>query len=311
MVAAIDATGSGLLTAPSMKWVTRGFLPTFASPVMDDERLYTVDNSAILGAFDLEDRQAGLAEDARHAAEGLARARRRQAVRRHRERQVLHPAADRHRRRGRSTRTSSARRPIPSRSSRRPPSPTDASTSSSMGRRPTRTRPDTSTPSVDRGRRVRPRPRPTGRRLDGGAGTEPVAQVQVFPYEALLDPGQKQAFTLKLYDAKGNFIRNEPASRRRSGRSMLLQGTVGPDGDLRRAGVGRFGRIRQGDRSASVDGAGARPRDSAAAVDLRLQRPTRRRCRGGRRTARRRSGRATTPASSSGRATTPSAVARP
>ena len=51
-----------------MKWVTRGFLPSFASPVMDDDRLYTVDNSAILGAFDLEDRQGALDEDARHAA---------------------------------------------------------------------------------------------------------------------------------------------------------------------------------------------------------------------------------------------------
>jgi hypothetical protein len=28
-----------------------------------------------------------------------------------------------------------------------------------------------------------------------------------FQYEALLDTGGKQSFTLKLYDAKGNFIR--------------------------------------------------------------------------------------------------------
>ena len=34
--------------------MTHGFLPTFASPVMDGERLYTVDNSAIIGAFDLK-----------------------------------------------------------------------------------------------------------------------------------------------------------------------------------------------------------------------------------------------------------------
>src|SRR6185503_16533729 len=54
MVAAIDATGSGPLTGSVVKWMTRGFLPTFASPVMDRERLYTVDNSAIVGAFDLK-----------------------------------------------------------------------------------------------------------------------------------------------------------------------------------------------------------------------------------------------------------------
>ena len=39
-----------------------------------------------------------------------------------------------------------------------------------------------------------------------------MAQVQLFPYEALLAPGATQSYTLKLYDAKGNFIRTAPAS---------------------------------------------------------------------------------------------------
>ena len=54
MVAAVDPTGTGTLGKAAFRWVTRGFLPTFASPVMDAERLYTVDNGAILGAFDLK-----------------------------------------------------------------------------------------------------------------------------------------------------------------------------------------------------------------------------------------------------------------
>jgi outer membrane protein assembly factor BamB len=54
MVAAIDATKSGALTKDAFKWTTHGFLPTFASPVMDAERLYTMDNGAIVGAFDLK-----------------------------------------------------------------------------------------------------------------------------------------------------------------------------------------------------------------------------------------------------------------
>ena len=54
MIAAVDATRTGVLAADAFKWRTRGFLPTFASPVMDDERLYTMDNSAIVGAFDLK-----------------------------------------------------------------------------------------------------------------------------------------------------------------------------------------------------------------------------------------------------------------
>src|SRR5687768_2047583 len=54
MIAAVDATKTGVLAADAFKWRTRGFLPTYASPVMDAERLYTMDNSAIVGAFDLK-----------------------------------------------------------------------------------------------------------------------------------------------------------------------------------------------------------------------------------------------------------------
>ncbi len=54
LIAAVDATRTGVLAADAFKWRTRGFLPTYASPVMDDERLYTIDNSAIIGAFDLK-----------------------------------------------------------------------------------------------------------------------------------------------------------------------------------------------------------------------------------------------------------------
>jgi outer membrane protein assembly factor BamB len=54
MVAAVDASKSGVLGADAFKWRMHGFLPTFASPVMDAERLYTVDNGAIVGAFELK-----------------------------------------------------------------------------------------------------------------------------------------------------------------------------------------------------------------------------------------------------------------
>jgi outer membrane protein assembly factor BamB len=59
--------------------------------------------------------------------------------------------------------------------------------------------------------------------------TAPVAQIQVFPYEALLDSGGKQTFTLKLFDAAGNFIRSEPST---SATWTLdqLQGTIDPNG---------------------------------------------------------------------------------
>src|SRR4029453_10594114 len=54
MIAAVDATKTGVLTKDAFKWKTLGFLPSFASPVMDEERLYTVDNSAIVAGFDLK-----------------------------------------------------------------------------------------------------------------------------------------------------------------------------------------------------------------------------------------------------------------
>ncbi len=38
-------------------------------------------------------------------------------------------------------------------------------------------------------------------------------RVQVFPYEALLAPGQTATFRARLFDAKGNFIREEPAAQ--------------------------------------------------------------------------------------------------
>jgi hypothetical protein len=72
---------------------------------------------------------------------------------------------------------------------------------------------------------------------------EPVAQVLVFPNEALLDPGAKQAFTLKLYDAKGNFIRAAPASEAQWTLD-LLQGNVGPDGVFVAPAAGSAGFVK-------------------------------------------------------------------
>ncbi len=53
MVGALDANQSGTLTPDSMLWRTYAFQGGFASPVVDAERLYQVDNGAVLGAFDL------------------------------------------------------------------------------------------------------------------------------------------------------------------------------------------------------------------------------------------------------------------
>ena len=56
MLAALDVGAKGALTRDKdTKWFNHGFQGGFASPVTDGERLYIVDNGAILGAFDLKD----------------------------------------------------------------------------------------------------------------------------------------------------------------------------------------------------------------------------------------------------------------
>jgi outer membrane protein assembly factor BamB len=53
-IAAFDATRKGKLGMDSIKWMVKGFLGGYSSPVVDGDRIYQVDNSATLFAFDIE-----------------------------------------------------------------------------------------------------------------------------------------------------------------------------------------------------------------------------------------------------------------
>jgi outer membrane protein assembly factor BamB len=53
MLAALDSRLTGKLTPDQLTWKTYSFQGGFSSPVIDAERLYQVDNGAVLGAFDL------------------------------------------------------------------------------------------------------------------------------------------------------------------------------------------------------------------------------------------------------------------
>jgi outer membrane protein assembly factor BamB len=53
MIAALDSRQSGKLTPDKLAWKSYSFQGGFASPVVDAERLYQMDNGAVLGAFDL------------------------------------------------------------------------------------------------------------------------------------------------------------------------------------------------------------------------------------------------------------------
>lgn len=53
MIASLDASLKGELKMSQLRWKAYGWQGGFSSPVLDDERLYQVDNGANLGAFDV------------------------------------------------------------------------------------------------------------------------------------------------------------------------------------------------------------------------------------------------------------------
>ena len=198
MIAAVDATKTGTLAADAFKWRTRGFLPTFASPVMDNERLYTVDNSAIVGAFDLKtgaklwEKSLGtLQKGSPVLADGKL-----YIGTENGKFYILRPSAA-----GVEVLDEELLGTGPA------PEPIIASPIVADGR--------IYVTSMDAtyaiGKRVPNKPAPAARAASVTAGAP--AALQVFPYESLVSPGQTVTLKARLFDAKGNFIREEPAAQ--------------------------------------------------------------------------------------------------
>jgi hypothetical protein len=61
------------------------------------------------------------------------------------------------------------------------------------------------------GKRVASKPSAAPARAAAAAAPGPVATVQVFPYDVMLAPGATQAYRLRLFDARGALVREEPA----------------------------------------------------------------------------------------------------
>lgn len=53
MMVAVDATGKGTLTKDHVKWTIVGWQGGFSSPVIDGDRIYHIDNGANIAAFDV------------------------------------------------------------------------------------------------------------------------------------------------------------------------------------------------------------------------------------------------------------------
>ena len=80
MMVAVDATAKGEIKKEQVKWATYGWQGGFSSPVLDGERLYQVDNSANIAAFDVKYRQATVAAKSRHNSKSFSGAGRWQAL---------------------------------------------------------------------------------------------------------------------------------------------------------------------------------------------------------------------------------------
>jgi outer membrane protein assembly factor BamB len=252
MVAAVDPAGAGALTGSAIKWATLGFLPTFASPVIDGTRLYSVDNGAVLAAFDLSTgsqlwtRQLGtLQKGSPVFADGKL-----YLGTENGKFYVLRPSA---------TGAEIVDEDLIGAPGH--PEPVVASPAIADGRIYVVTM---GPPTLDGapghlfaiGTR---RPRTAATRPTGGAGTPaqaagPVAQVQVLPQEWVSAPGQAQKFSVKLFDANGNFVRDAaPGSVQWT--LDQLQGTVAADGTYTAPAGGSAGYVK-----ATVDGAAGQAR---------------------------------------------------
>src|SRR4030095_4869512 len=53
MMVGVDATAKGDIKPEQIKWSTYGWQGGFSSPVLDGDRMYQIDNSANLAAFDV------------------------------------------------------------------------------------------------------------------------------------------------------------------------------------------------------------------------------------------------------------------
>ena len=202
MVGAVDAARSGVLAADAFKWRTRGFLPTFASPVMDNERLYAMDNSAIVGAFDLKtgakvwEKVLGtLQKGSPVIADGKL-----YVGTENGKFYILRPSA-----------TGVEVLDEDVLGSAQSPEPIVASPIVADGR--------IYVTSMEAMYAIGKRNRQGAQSAPGAAGAQgapasgPPALVQVFPYEVLLTPGQTATLKARLFDAKGNLIREEPAAQ--------------------------------------------------------------------------------------------------
>ena len=235
LLAAFDATGKGKLGADSIKWMVKGFMGGFSSPVIVGDRLYQSDNSASLHAFDVETgrqlwkHSLGTEQKASTVyADGKIYIGTESG-----KFFILRPRADR------AEVLSEVEMPLADTglASQKVPEPIVSGAAIARGRvyfvssdtlyaiGPKRTSPDTWKPTVPQ--------------MEPGQGA--ATWVQVAPTELVVKPGESVQLHAKLFDAQGRFLREETnATWSLTG----LQGTV-TNGKFTAAGTaGQAGLIK-------------------------------------------------------------------
>ena len=200
MMAALDVGRKGTLTRDkNTKWFNHGFQGGFASPVTDGERLYIVDNGAILGAFDLKDGRKAwekilgtIQKSSPVLADGKL-----YVGTENGKFFILKPSA-----------TGVEVLDEDWLGSQEAPEPVYGSPAVSGGRVFV-----TSAEATYAIGKNAPKAKPASLAKPAAVApsTEAPALVQVSPYEVMLSPGEKATFKARLFDAKGNFIREDKA----------------------------------------------------------------------------------------------------
>lgn len=195
LVAAVDLAGkTGEIPLTALTWKAHGFLPTFASPVLDGDRLYVLDNGAIVGAYDtatgkqlwtktlgtLQKGSPVLADGKLYVGTENGKF------------YILRPSA---------TGVEVLDEDVLGRAGE--PEVIFATPIVAGGR--------VYVTSMEKLYAIGPKTPVVAAAAPAPAAQAPStaapAQLQVFPQELMLDPGQAQAFTVKLFDANGAFIR--------------------------------------------------------------------------------------------------------
>jgi outer membrane protein assembly factor BamB len=201
MMVAVDATSIGEIKKNQAKWSTYGWQGGFSSPVIDGDRMYQIDNGANLAAFDINSgkqlwlKTLGTIQKASPVfADGKLYVGTESG-----KFYILKPSA-----------TGVEILSDVQLGTEALPDPVIGSAAVSNGRvyfasMSTfycigKKKHDTSSQHA------------TGTAVAAPASTNPATWVQVVPTELMLKPGEKVNFRARLFDAQGNFIREEPAA---------------------------------------------------------------------------------------------------